>query len=58
MDDMDLPRLKYIIKRFSQLLIIIMNQTTECLFPIFDSPVVLPGLLSDLLPVWIGCNPG
>ncbi len=56
-DDLDLLRLKYIVECFSQLLVIVMNQTTECLLSFLDSPDVLPGLLGHPLAIWIGSAP-
>ena len=54
MNDMDLLRLKYIIKRFSEFAIIVMDETTKSLLPLFDGPDVLSSLLGYPLPIRIG----
>ena len=52
MNDMNLFGLKHIIKCCSQLPVIIMNQTTECLLPFFDSPEVLAELAAPPTARW------
>ncbi len=58
MDDTDLLGLEDRVEGFGQLAVIVMNQATKSLFPLFDSPDVLASLLSHPLTIWMSCDSG